>query len=201
VFEQGSGDVAHSDMAPLKAYLLAKLLWNPDYDVQKGTEEFLNEYFGPAGKPIGSYLASLQKEIESGDIRRNHLGPFEPSLEAPYLSQPVLVRAVKLFNEAERLVANDPERLRRVQTARLSLEYFRVSMIARLKALASPEEANLSVGGWYRDATENFFTTAARVGVTHMRESNRNRSTMADFRVDLDAGANSSKESAGPELE
>jgi hypothetical protein len=201
VFEQGSGEVAHSDLAPLKAYLLAKLLWNPDFDVQKGTEEFLDEYFGPAGKPVGAYLAALQKEIDDGDIRRNHMSPFEPSVEAPYLSQALLARAAKLFNEAERLVTNDEERLRRVQTARLSLDYFRVTMIARLNALASPAEAKLPVGGWYKAATENFFATAQRVGVTHIREANRNRSTMADYRVDLDAGANTGKETAGPELE
>lgn len=200
VFEQGSGEVEHSDMAPLKAYLLAKLLWNPDYDVKKGTEEFLDEYFGPAAKPIGAYLASLQAEVDGGDMRRFHMGPFEPSLEAPYLSLPVLVQAMKLFNQAERLAANDPERLKRVRTARLSLDYFRISMIGRVNALASPEEAELPVRKWYRGALNDFFSTAERNGVTHIREANRTRSSMADFRQDLEAGI-SNKEGNGPELE
>ena len=46
IFEQGSGDVLHSDMAPLKAYLIAKLLWNPDYDEGQAISEFLAAYYG-----------------------------------------------------------------------------------------------------------------------------------------------------------
>jgi len=200
VFEQGSGDVLNSDMAPLKAYLLAKLLWNPNYDEQRAIDEFLAAYYGPAAQPIRAYLAALQAQIDEDDGYRFHLGPFVSGTEAFYLPPELLAQATQLFNEAERLVADDPDRLLRVQAARLSLDYVKLSVAARLGALVTGDDRQLPFGDWYRQATDRFFATAARAGVTHIREASRHESTMADFRRELEAGARP-PQGEGPEIE
>jgi hypothetical protein len=199
VFEQGSGDVLHSDMAPLKAYLVAKLLWNPRRDPQPIVEEFLQAYYGPAAEPIGAYLACLQEEVAGEDYRRYHMSPFQPSIDAGYLTPERLAEATRLFDEAERRVADDPELLLRVQVARLSIDYVKLSLASRLSALLSPGESP-AVHDWFRGAMDEFFATARRGGVTHMRESSRSRSSMEEFRQDLEAGVRVA-EGSGAEIE
>jgi len=190
IFEQGSGDVPHSDMAPLKAYLLAKLLWNPDIDRARVTSEFLEAYYGPAGEPIGKYLEILEQEVKTGTPRWFHMSPFERSTTPIYLTPEVLSKATRLFDEAERLVADDSGRLQRVQVARLSLDYAKLHIASRLNALLRPEEKEIPTGDYFRHAMDKFFTTAERTGVGHMREASRSHSTMEEFRADLETSVN-----------
>ncbi len=97
VFEQGSGDVVFSDMTFLKAYLVAKLLWNPEYDVNMGIKEFLAAYYGQAAEPIGDFLEMLKAEVEGGDYYLLHVKLFNPSIDLPYLTPEFLSRAKSLL--------------------------------------------------------------------------------------------------------
>ena len=190
IFEQGSGDVPHSDMAPLKAYLLAKLLWNPDIDRALVTQEFLEAYYGPAGEPIGKYLEILEQEVKAGSYRWFHMSPFERSTTPIYLTPEVISKATYLFGEAERLVADDPDRLTRVQTARLSLDYAKLHVASRLNAFLRPDEKEIPAGEYFRYAMDKFFTTAERAGVGYVREASRSHSAMKEFREDLEQSVN-----------
>ena len=57
VMEEGSYDVPGGDFAELKAYLLAKLMWNPDVDANAIIDEFINAYYGKAASQMKEYLA------------------------------------------------------------------------------------------------------------------------------------------------
>lgn len=46
----------------VRSYILAKLLWNPYYDTEKGIREFCNLYYGAAGKSVIQYLTMLHDE-------------------------------------------------------------------------------------------------------------------------------------------
>lgn len=111
-----------------------------------------------------------------------HMSPFERSNQPIYLTARVLAKASQMFDEAERATANDPERLLRVQVARLSLDYVKLHVASRLESLVSVEEKKLPIDDWYRGAMEQFFATAQRGGVGHIRESSRSRSTMEEFK-------------------
>lgn len=50
-------------MGPLRAYVLAKLLWNPDTDVPKHIDEFVRAYYGNAAEQIHAYLALEQQQV------------------------------------------------------------------------------------------------------------------------------------------
>ncbi len=187
IFEQGSGDVPTSDMAHLKAYLTAKLLWNPRYDERKAITEFLSAFYGPASRPIGEYLDLLKEEVAGRDYHALHVKPFEAGVSAPYLTPQVLARATTLFDEAERLVAGDAELLLRVREARLPLDYVKLRMASRLIAMIAPEDRQCSVEDWYQNAIEDFFTKADLGGIKHWRESSRPQSSMQEFREELEA--------------
>lgn len=199
VFEQGSGDVLDSDMAPLKGYLVAKLLWNPDYDVDRAMTEFLEAYYGAAAAPIRAYIDAVHAEVQGSDYHRLHMSPFEPGTEPAYLTPEVLALAVAAFDEAERLVADQPEYLLRVEALRLSLDYVKLQTGARLAAMVGPGEG-AAIRNWFQGAMDDFFTTAERAGVTHMREAARSSATMADFRAMLEAGLRY-EEGTGAEIE
>merc|ERR1711964_784020 len=50
------------EFSELRAYLLSKLMWNPDYDVDKGMNAFLDGYYGAAAEPIHAYIDMLHEK-------------------------------------------------------------------------------------------------------------------------------------------
>ena len=108
-------------MDELKAYLCAKLMWNTKANAWAVQNDFLNGYFGKAGKPIGEWIAMLHHKVLAEDI---HGGIFQRA-DAPFLTPEIMAEGERLFDEAER-VADDPEVLERVKHARLGIEYVKV---------------------------------------------------------------------------
>jgi hypothetical protein len=66
VMEEGSYDVPGGDFAELKAYLLAKLMWNPDADADAIIEDFITHYYGKAAPYMKQYL-----DLVNGLVTRN----------------------------------------------------------------------------------------------------------------------------------
>ena len=63
LFLQGNG--LRTELAELRCYLLAKLAWDPDTDVEATTAEFLAGYYGPAAEHLDAYLDLLHDELEA----------------------------------------------------------------------------------------------------------------------------------------
>lgn len=67
-----------TDMVELRAYLLSKLLWNPEMEeeeFQRHMDEFLEGYYGKGGKYIKEYLSMLTEACEydnDGNPRHIH---------------------------------------------------------------------------------------------------------------------------------
>lgn len=121
LFEQGSGD-SKSDMHELKAYLLAKLMWNPDANVEQIINEFISGYYGDAGKYISEYFHLMHNALKKSGEGLIIYG-YPSNAKDSYLTPDLLNKYTKLFDEAEKSVANDTVYLNRVKTARLPLEY------------------------------------------------------------------------------
>ena len=200
IFEQGSGDVSHSDMGPLRSYLLAKLLWDPDYDRETAINEFLAAFFGPAARSMRQYIDLLESEVGGKDYHALHMSNFEPKFQAAYLGPRVLARATELFEEAEARCAGAPDHLSRVQQARLSIDYVKVSYAALVNAMLTEEERAVPGGSLFQKVMDDFFGAAGRTGVEYMRESGRSNSSMDEFRAILES-SNPPKEGSGTEIE
>ena len=136
LFEQGAYQSYGAEMAELKAWVLAKLLWNPRLDDRKLIDEFLDGYFGPAAPPIRQYLTILHDSVEK---THTYLAIWVPPTSA-YLSFEVMSQAEKLFNDAEAAVKDDPVLLNRVQVARLPLRYVWGTRWFEFKALARKQK-------------------------------------------------------------
>jgi hypothetical protein len=119
VFEQGAYQSWGSEMAELRAWVLAKLLWDPARDGEKLREEFLTGYYGPAAGPMDDYLEGLEAAlVRAGDA----LGCYSPA-DAKFLSFDTLSRSWKILEQASRKARRSSEYSRRVRRASLPVTY------------------------------------------------------------------------------
>ncbi|MBP7706186.1 MAG: DUF4838 domain-containing protein [Candidatus Aminicenantes bacterium] len=120
-FQQTNTGPGHEG-SELKAYLLARLLWDPKTDPDAVVDEFLDGYYGRAGRWIRRYIDALHDALERSGAR---LDIYEPPAvhAADYLSADDVAVYNGLFDKAEAAVAGDREALGRVRTARLPLLY------------------------------------------------------------------------------
>jgi Domain of unknown function (DUF4838)/Glycosyl hydrolase family 67 N-terminus len=119
LFEQGNySGGGRGEMEPLRAYLLAKLLWDPKADVKRHTDEFLRGYYGKAAGPIRKYI-----DLAHAPAREKgaHAHIFD-SPRSAYLDDRLVAGAGPLFDEAEKLADDDAVR-NRVRVARLPVWY------------------------------------------------------------------------------
>lgn len=169
LFEQGAYQSYGADMAELRAWVLAKLLWNPKQDDRKLIDEFLDGYFGPAAPPIRTYLTLLHDSVEQ---TKTYLAIWVPPT-SPFLSFEVMSQAEKLFNDAEAAVKDNPELLQRVQVARLPIRYvwgvrwFEFQALARKQKIAWPGPAE------YMENHKTFMALCQANDITMLSEGRR----------------------------
>ncbi|MCX6922348.1 MAG: DUF4838 domain-containing protein [Verrucomicrobia bacterium] len=157
VFAQGNREV-QGEFAELRAYVLAKLMWNPACNVDRVIDEFLQGYYGPAAKPIRQYIDLMHDALEQSGAPLQIFGDPAKHRQG-YLSSELLGRYNAFFDEAERLAANDRDVLLRVQAARIPLLY------ARLQLRIGDADTR------HKDA-QRLFSTAERVGLQMFNEWN-----------------------------
>ena len=125
-FQQSNTGPGH-EFSELKSYLLARLLWDPETNVDAVMDGFLDGYYGRAGRDIRSYIDALAAALGRTGATLDIYEP--PAVHAEdYLSAADVALYDILFDKAESAVARDPERLVRVRTARLPLMYAKIEI-------------------------------------------------------------------------
>jgi hypothetical protein len=119
IFEQGAYTTNGAEMAELRAWVLAKLLWDPTRDGQKLVDEFIAGYYGPAGPDIQDYLKITHDAVEAGGDK---LGCFSPHT-AKFLSFETLSNGWERLKAAEAAVQDDPDLRFRIRVAQLPIMY------------------------------------------------------------------------------
>ncbi|MDD4455520.1 MAG: DUF4838 domain-containing protein [Candidatus Methanomethylophilaceae archaeon] len=121
LFEQGSsGPLKVADLPELRAYLLSKLMWNPDRDENKIIQEFLEGFYGPAAPEIAEYLTIMKRAIaEHPEFK---LMCYQ-NTTIRWLSHENLVAAWHVFEKAKAKVAQEPKFKERVEFAALPITF------------------------------------------------------------------------------
>lgn len=122
VFAQGSYQSVGGDMAALKSWLIAKLLWNPEAGSKALIEEFHRGYYGPAAPAMLDYFYALHKTTRD---RTAHAHLYT-SPDASFLPPDMLKYADTCFDRAEQAAADDPVIRDRVRQARLGITYVKL---------------------------------------------------------------------------
>jgi hypothetical protein len=162
IFCQGSyAEGGGGEMAELRSYVLAKLLWNPNVDVDKIIEDFLKGVYGKSAKPIKEYFEMLHKKVKEENICFNLYSDPEPNL----FTKELITKAEKLFDEAEKLAENS-EILERVKLARLPIYYLNL----RSPYDYSIEDGYLRVSEKYKKIYKEFKEIVQKNGITQVSE-------------------------------
>lgn len=122
VFEQANREIG-GEFAELRAYIIDKLLWNPDINVNEVMNDFLTGYYGKASKQVKEYIDLLHdNNMEQSGYKMSIFG--KPVMEKEtFLSDSLITVYNNLFDKAEKEVADSPDILQRVKTARLPVYY------------------------------------------------------------------------------
>ena len=112
-------DTAFAEVAELRAWLLARLMWDPSLDTRTLIEEFCDGFYGPAGKHVAAYLAVTHDALASTDDYLNLSSPPD----AKFLSFDTLSRAAFHLQAATEAVNDDPSIYPRVERLPLSIMY------------------------------------------------------------------------------
>ncbi len=166
IYEEACYFTPGSELAELRTWIMAKTLWDPDYDTDKAIDEFLAGYYGPAAGPLRKYINLIHKQV--ADHADWHANIWSPPTAA-YLSKRVITRSAKYLDEAEAAVRHDPVLLRRVRIARMPVQYVQIMTASRGyraegDALVAAEDEKVSA------RIDRFEATARKAGLRLVRE-------------------------------
>ncbi|MCC6233778.1 MAG: DUF4838 domain-containing protein [Verrucomicrobiales bacterium] len=179
VFEQGAYQSAGSEMAEMRAWVLAQLLWNPFQDDRALIREFVQGYFGPQAAPhILRYFEDLHAASAGAKLT------CFAKTDQPCFRFAPLSAAEAHWQAAESASAAHPEFHRRVQGAHLPVRYVWLSRWDALRA-----ECEAAGGRWplpesRAEVADAFARLAAGsddapwTRITHLNEGGR---TVAQF--------------------
>lgn len=172
MFEQGNREVG-GEFAELRAYLISKLLWNPEANVDTLMNDFLRGYYGDAAKPIRQYIDEMREALIRSEQPLRIFGtPNEAATS--YLTPALIERYEILFNEAEKKVADSVEILERVKIARLPLEFAIMEQAKKTftgaRGVFDKVNGHWEVRTAIRSKIDPFTDLCIRQGVTQVKE-------------------------------
>lgn len=162
------------EMAGLRAYLLCQLMWDPDADDDAIMNDYLNGYYGAAGRYIRQYIDKMHESLLSSGFKLNIFGSPEDA-KAAYLSEDMMNVYNQLFDQAEKSVAKNSQLLTRVKTARLPLIYAAIQIgrdevDTSRSMFAHTSDGEVFVKPQMKSLVTQFVSGCKQNGVTRVRE-------------------------------
>lgn len=151
IMEQAAYQSRGGEFAELRAYVISKLLWNPEQEVEPIINDFMYGYYGRSGQFVRQYFDLLHGRVTPET--HIHLG-LEP--DDKLFSDDFVREAETIFKQAEVVAENEAVR-QRVEMAWLPIMY--------LKCKRMPLEAKAD--GTYA----RFQKVVEREGITHYAEA------------------------------
>jgi hypothetical protein len=164
IYEEANYFTKGGELAELRTWILAKTLWDPDYDTGRAIDEFLGGYYEEAAPPLRRYIDLIHERAREEKL---HFHIFDGPA-SPLFSSEVLSRAAGLFVEAEESVAAKPAVLKRVKVAALPLAYVRIARL--LAELKEPKARNAERLELLKSLFQSFDAAARGEGITHVSE-------------------------------
>ena len=118
IHEEGQYETDGGEFAELRAWVLAKLLWNPEQDTHALVSEFIKAYYGKAARDIQQYFDLVQRLVRSN----HHFGIYIRDDNALY-TEAFISRGTALLTKARAAVADDATMTHRVDRVRMQLMY------------------------------------------------------------------------------
>ena len=117
ILEEGDYQTVSCELREMRSWLLSKLMWNPDADINALILDFTDGYYGVAGQYIRQYLDLEEKILLRHGI---HANCYIISSDEMYTEE-FIDEGRKIFAEAKAAVSSDPVLFDRVETAEMPL--------------------------------------------------------------------------------
>jgi hypothetical protein len=180
VFEQGYNSPS-SEFQPLRNWLLAKLLWDPQFNPDSLMEVFIKAYYGPAAPYIEDFIQAQTTSLQASG---GHLSIYEPPIvfSKTYLQPGLLKSYDSLICLAEKSSEGNKVFRHRVRMVRQYLNYsileiskYVESTEPPLHLLSSKHDLNSeaqpnSVNLYYEEILQELITTCNEFGPLLIRE-------------------------------
>ncbi len=131
--QQGDAGSSCSDFPEMRAWVLARLLWDPSRDEKALFREFLEGYYGAAAPHLQAYIDLIHDAVE---VAGTYLRCFMEDTSG-YLGPEELARAAELFDAAAAAVAEDEVLSGRVRRARMPLDHELIQRYPWLRRIAA----------------------------------------------------------------
>ena len=119
IMEEGDFQSDGGEFAELRAYVFAKLFWNPDLNFQELLNDFFSGYYSHSSAYVRQYFDLVQGLV----TRDVHLTP-NMSCENTLFTNEFMNKSLELFEKAEKVADND-EIINRVELASLGVLYMK----------------------------------------------------------------------------
>jgi hypothetical protein len=182
MFEQGLSSPG-GEMPEFRTYLLAKLLWNPDLNVDSLRWRFMDTFYGEAGVYIDKYTRLLEQELDKSG-RALTLYEHPSAHKDGYLSPANLAKYKMLINSAEASTWDEDTIYQwRVEDARLGIMYAELEIARAMPHAPNGLFEKDSTGNWrakpyYVELLDTFVARAKKHGHVLLHET---RNTPDDY--------------------
>ncbi|MBU0606549.1 MAG: DUF4838 domain-containing protein [Armatimonadetes bacterium] len=147
----------------LQTWLITKLMWNPDRDLDALIADYTDRHYGAAAPPVREYLEALEQATARQTTPMNWNAAAG---QHHYLTRELLLQAHGLLDRAEATVAGDPVCLPRVQYLRMSVDLACLLLWNRLSAAGELPFTREALTARYRET----YTRAAQARLLPARQ-------------------------------
>ena len=151
IMEQAAYQSRGGEFAELRAYLISRLLWNPDVNTENAINDFMYGYYGRSGQLVRQYFDLLNSRVTTDTHIHLGLTPEDKLFTDEFINQ-----SYQIFEEAKK-VANNDEILHRVEMASLPIFYLKCKRMPVLSRFDGTYDA--------------FCAITKREGITHYAEA------------------------------
>jgi hypothetical protein len=166
VFEQGATGTPGAEFGELRAWVLAKLLWDPSLDDGKLVDEFLDGYYGAGGRQVRAYIDTIHDIMQQG---RQPLGCYEEP-DRRFMNIDTLSKAWAHLRSAEQAVETDPALRGRVRLAQAPVMYAFMIRWADLRRQAAEKKIAWPLAEDPRAVLADYRSRLEAIGVKRVSE-------------------------------
>ena len=150
-------------LADLQTWLITKLMWNPDQDLNALIADYTDRHYGPAAPVVREYLAALETATAQ---QPTAMSWNAGNGQHHYLTPELLLRCHALLDRAEQAVASDPMVLPRVKVLRMSVDLACILRWGKLTAAGDVPFTMQQLTGRYRET----YTAAMKARLLETRQ-------------------------------
>lgn len=140
VYEEGINQKG-GELKELKTYLLARLLWDPNIDLEKEIQFFCDHFYGPAASEVSSYIKLSRQDLMQSRValKPGHTNEYRGKC----LTAENLKKYDALLDRAQKSVAGMQPYEARVKTLRTTTDFYMLEAFKGKQLALTPSDVRI----------------------------------------------------------